>query len=104
MRAFTSVLAGATLVAGFGAAQASDNRSLGGAVLLAGAAVCGCQWWKSAGPVPALLSEGVVVLAFAGSHALAKPIGAWPAVAVVAVATTAITYAIAKPKVTTALV
>ena len=98
MRALTSVLAGATLVAGFGVAQASDNRSLGGAVLLAGAAVCGYQWWRAAGPRPAVLSEGVLILAFASSHVLAKPLGAWPSVAVVALATTALSYALTKPK------
>lgn len=98
MRALTSVLAGATLVAGFGAAQASDNRPLGGAVLLAGAAVCGIQWWREAGPGAAVLSEGVLVLAFAGSHVLAKPLGAWPSVAVVALATSALSYALAKPR------
>jgi hypothetical protein len=45
-----------------------------------------------------VLSEAAFVLAFAGSHVLAKPIGAWPSVAVVAVATTAVTYALTKPK------
>ncbi len=98
MRAFTSVLAGVTLVAGFGVAQATDNRSLGGVVLLAGATACGYQWWRAAGPLAAGLSEGVLVLAFAGSHVLAKPIGAWPSVAVVAVATTAISYALTRPR------
>ncbi len=98
MRALTSVLAGATLVAGLGAAQAADNRTAGGVVLLAGAAACGYLWWREAGPLAAGLSEGVLAAAFAGSHALAKPIGAWPAVAVVAVATTAISYALTKPR------
>ncbi|HBJ73354.1 MAG TPA: hypothetical protein DDY88_06555 [Actinobacteria bacterium] len=98
MRIFTSVVAGATLVAGFGVAQASDNRSLGGAVLLAGAAVCGIQWWREAGPRAALLSEGVLVLAFAGSHVLAKPLGAWPSVGLVALATAALSYALTAPR------
>lgn len=85
-------------MAGFGVAQSTDNRSLGGVVLLAGAAVCGFQWWREAGPLAAGLSEGVFVLAFAGSHVLAKPIGAWPSVGVVAIATTAISYALTKPR------
>ena len=98
MRAFTSVLAGATLVAGFGAAQATDNRTLGGVVLLAGAAACGYLWWRESGARGALVSEAVFFAAFAGSHALAKPMGAWPSVAVVAIATTASSYAVTKPR------
>lgn len=101
MRAFTSVFAGATLVAGFGTAQATDNRTLGGVVLLAGAGVCGYLWWRDAGPRSAVLSEGVFVLSFAASHALAKPIGAWPSVLTLAIATSAISYALTKPRGTT---
>ena len=98
MRTLTSILAGATLVAGFAVAQATDNRTAGGVVLLAGAAVCGYQWWKAAGPRGAVLSEAVFIMAFVGSHALAKPIGAWPAVAAVAAATTVASYALTPPR------
>ena len=98
MRVLTSVLAGATLVAGFGVAQATDNRTLGGVVLLAGASACGYLWWRDSGARGALLSEAVFFVAFAGSHALAKPIGAWPSVGVVAVATTVISYSVTRPR------
>ncbi|MDD2858123.1 MAG: hypothetical protein PHU75_05540 [Candidatus Nanopelagicales bacterium] len=94
MRLLTSVLAGSTLAVGFGVAQATGNRPLGGAVLLAGAATCGVLWWRQAGAVPTLVSEAVFAAAFIGSHPLAKQIGAWPSVAVVAGATAVISYAI----------
>lgn len=98
MRLLTSSLAGAALIAGFGLAQATDNRTAGGVVLLAGAAACGYLWWRDAGMRGALLSEGVVFVAFVGSHALARPIGAWPSVGVAAAATVALSYAATKPR------
>lgn len=98
MRLLTSALAGATLVAGFGVAQSTDNRTAGGAVLLVGAAACGYLWWRDAGARGALVSEGVMLAAFIGSHALAKPIGAWPSVGVAAAATIALSYAVTKTR------
>ncbi|MFA7323011.1 MAG: hypothetical protein WC005_01505 [Candidatus Nanopelagicales bacterium] len=98
MRLFASVLAGSTLAVGFGVAQSTGNRPLGGAVLLAGAAACGYLWWKQAGPVPTIVSEGVFLVAFVASHPLAKQIGPWPSVAVVATATAAISFAVTKPR------
>ena len=79
----TSVVVAAGLVGGYSAARYSGRRELGG-VVLAGAGIwAGRSWAKSIGPAP---TAGLVALylgAFGGSHALAKKIGAWPAVGVV---------------------
>jgi len=99
MRLFTSLLAGVTLAVGFGVAQVTGNRPVGGVVLVVGAAICGYQWWRSAGPIPAFASEFVFFAAFVASHPLAKQMGAWPAVAVVGVATAVISYAFTTPRV-----
>jgi len=95
---FTSVLAGLTLAIGFGVAQFTGNRPLGGVVLLVGAAVCGFRWWKSSGTSAVIACEAVFLVAFAVSHPLAKQIGAWPSVAIVAITTVALSYLIASPR------
>lgn len=98
MRLFTSVLAGLTLAVGFGLAQVTGNRPLGGVVLLVGAAICGYQWWRSVGAFPTIASEVVFSVAFVASHPMAKQIGAWPSVAIVAIATVVISYALTAPR------
>ena len=98
MRLFTSLLAGVALAVGFGVAQVTGNRPVGGVVLVLGAAICGYQWWRSAGPLPTFASEFVFFVAFVASHPLAKQIGAWPAVAVVGAATVVISYALTTPR------
>lgn len=88
-------VAAGSLVAGFAIAQATGVRPLGGLALVAGAGWCALRWRERVGTPKA---AGLVVLylaAFAGSHVLAKPIGAWPAVAVVAAVTGAAAYAVA---------
>jgi hypothetical protein len=99
MRLITSVLAGVTLAIGFGAAQVTGNRAVGGIVLIIGAAICGYQWWRSAGPLPTLASELVFFAAFVASHPLAKHIGAWSAVVAVAVAAGVVSYALTSVRV-----
>lgn len=94
-RATLSLLAAATFLAGFGVAELTGIRGLGGLVLLAGGVWCGrlAYGLAGAGPTAALL---VIALAlFIASHPLGHLIGAWPAVAVsatlVAAASAAIT-------------
>jgi hypothetical protein len=76
----TALVAGASLVAGFGVAELTGVRAIGGAVLIAAVAWCvprirpGRRWMF-------LL---VYALAFVGSHALGPEIGAWIAVLVAA--------------------
>jgi len=96
-RALTPLVAALTLVAGFGVAQGTGNRALGGAVLVLGAAWCGWRWRRSAGTLRAALAVGVFVAAFAVSHPLAGVIGAWPSVFLVAIVTAAVGYAVCAP-------
>lgn len=70
------------LVGGFGIAQATDIRALGGIVLLAGGALAARTWFTHSVPAGVGLSAGYLA-GFVASHPLAKVIGAWPSVAAV---------------------
>lgn len=82
----TGVLAAATLVVAFAAAQGTGVRALGGAVLVLG--VVWCAW--RALPAGGVLRVGAVVVlgaaCFVASHLLAPHLGAWPSVALVSAA------------------
>jgi hypothetical protein len=83
--AVTAVLAGGSLVAGFAVADVTGVRPLGGVVLLLAGLVCAWQWRLAAGLPTA---AGLVLLyagAFAAAHPLARTVGAWPSVLLVAV-------------------
>jgi hypothetical protein len=88
-------VAASSLAAGFGVAQLTGVRPLGGVVLLAGAGWCAVRWRERAGMRRTVGLLGVYLAAFAGSHVLGHAIGAWPAVAVVAAITAAAAYALA---------
>ncbi len=81
-RARIATIAAATFVAGFGVAELTGVRALGGLVLVAGGAWCArdavrvAGWWRSG----ALLA--IALALFVISHPLGHAIGAWPAVAV----------------------
>ena len=98
MRKMTAAVSGVVLVVGFGIAQGSGNRALGGMVLAVGAFYCVFQWWKVAGPVRAGLSLVIFAVAFVASHPLGKVIGSWPSVLLVAFVTAASAYLITKPR------
>ncbi|MDY0812951.1 hypothetical protein [Kitasatospora purpeofusca] len=68
------------LVGGYGAARWSGKRQLGGAVLAVAGAGAAAQWHRRSGAPAAAALTGLYVVAFGGSHPLAKRIGAWPAV------------------------
>ena len=90
-----SAIAAATFLAGFGAAELTGVRAVGGVVLLAGGIWCVRLALRlaGAGPTAALVAIGLAL--FALSHPLGHAIGAWPAVlvsaALVAAAAGAIT-------------
>ncbi len=65
--------------------------------MLLGGAAAAWQWWRVAGPAPAVANVTIFAAAFVGSHPLAKHIGAWPSVLAVSAVTAAATYAIASP-------
>ncbi|MEW2575031.1 hypothetical protein [Streptomyces syringium] len=80
----TSVVAASGLVGGYGVARWTKQRPLGGVALAAAGAVAARQWAQSAGAGKAAALSGLYVAAFAGSHPLAKKVGAWPSVFAVA--------------------
>jgi hypothetical protein len=80
----SSLVAATGLIGGFGVARATKRRELGGVTLAAAGAVAATQWKRTAGPVTAGALTGLYLAAFAGSHPLAKKLGAWPSVLTVA--------------------
>lgn len=73
-------MAAAAFLAGFGVAELTGVRAIGGLVLLAGGAWCVRAAYRLAGG-PATVALVVVALAlFVVSHLLGDVIGAWPAV------------------------
>jgi hypothetical protein len=83
------------LVGGYAVARWTGRRELGGVALVAAGAVAAREWRRSAGPVSAAALTGAYVAAFAGSHPLAKKLGAWPAVFTVAGGIAAASWAVA---------
>jgi hypothetical protein len=81
----TAPVAAGTLIAGY--AAGSGSRPLGGVVLLAGGLWCVRAWTRRNGQRTALALACVGLAAFVLSHVLARAIGAWPAVLLVAAAT-----------------
>lgn len=93
-----AMLAAGSLVAGFGVAVLTGNRTLGGIVLLAGGAVCAWLWWRLAGPGRALACVAIAAVAFVVSHPLGAIITSWGAVLLVSAITAVATYALTGPR------
>jgi hypothetical protein len=88
------VLAAATLVAGFAAAQFGGVRAAGAAVLVAGVAWCVAREVRR---TPAWRLVAVVLAGaacFVASHVLADGLGPWPSVLLAAVVLGAVTTAL----------
>jgi hypothetical protein len=83
----TAPVAALGLVAGFGVAVATGSRPLGGVVLALCGICCIAVWLRRDGRRVAFWLTLAGLVAFAVSHVLGRVIGAWPAVAVVALAT-----------------
>jgi hypothetical protein len=77
-----SAVAGATFLAGFGAAELTGVRAVGGVVLLAGGVWCVRLALRLAGAGPTVALIAIALALFALSHPLGRAIGAWPAVLV----------------------
>ncbi len=86
-RASTSLLSAAGLIAGFGIAQATGSRTLGGIVLAAFGLTCIWVWLRRDDRRTAVRLTAVGLCAVAASHVLGLVIGAWPAVLLVSAAT-----------------
>ncbi|MER6343248.1 hypothetical protein ACWC10_36085 [Streptomyces sp. NPDC001595] len=91
----SSLVAAGGLVGGYGVARWTGKRQLGGAVLAVAGAAAAQQWRRRAGGKAAGALTVAYVAAFAGSHPLAKKVGAWPAVLGVAGAVGLASWAVA---------
>ncbi|WTQ12846.1 hypothetical protein OG537_26850 [Streptomyces sp. NBC_00228] len=91
----SSVIAASGLVGGYGVARWTRKRQLGGVVLAAAGATAANQWRQQAGGKAAGALTVTYIAAFAGSHPLAKRVGAWPAVFGVAGAVALASWAVA---------
>jgi len=76
----TAPLAAGGLIAGFGVAQGTGSRALGGVVLAGFGLGCIAIWLIRDGRVVAAKLTGVGLGMFAVSHGLGLVIGAWPSV------------------------
>ncbi|MFE4591240.1 hypothetical protein [Streptomyces laurentii] len=95
-RTLSPAIAAAGLVGGYAVARWTKKRPLGGAVLAAAGAVAGREWYRAVGAKGAAGLGAGYVAAFAGSHPLAKKIGAWPAVFSVAGAMAGASYVVSR--------
>jgi hypothetical protein len=102
-RAFpTAPIAAGSLIAGFAVAVGTGSRPLGGVVLLAGGLWCVREWTRRNDTRTAIVLACAGLAAFVVSHLLARAIGAWPAVLLVAAAMALVTWvrADARPRIT----
>ncbi|MFE3549600.1 hypothetical protein ACFXN2_13040 [Streptomyces kronopolitis] len=90
----TGVIAATGLVGGYAIARWTKKRPLGGLALAAAGAVAAKGWREKAGNATAAVLSAAYVVAFAGSHPLAKKIGAWPSVGAVAGGMAAASWAV----------
>ena len=90
-----AVLAGASLAVGFGVAQGTGVRALGGAVLIAGLALCVPSWTRRSGARVAGALVVLFVLLFAASHVLTLglDVPAWLSVGAVSLVQGAVSFA-----------
>lgn len=95
MRNATWPVAAGSLLAGFGVAEATGVRALGGIVLVAGAGWCALRWRRSAGTGRTAGLLLVYLASFAGSHVIHDQVGAWPAVFIAAGVTGLAVWAVA---------
>src|SRR5690606_2877201 len=96
-RVLTAVAVAASLVLGFAVAEATDARWLGGVVLVAGGVACAVVLIRTSGVVPTVVVGLAYLGGFVLSHPLGRLIGAWVAVAIVAMAVGTLTYAVMGP-------
>ncbi|GGS16651.1 hypothetical protein AB0E75_20380 [Streptomyces griseoviridis] len=91
----SALVAAGGLVGGYGVARWTRKRQLGGVVLAAAGTVAAAQWRRRAGGKAAGALGAAYVAAFAGSHPLARKVGAWPSVLGVAGAVALASWAVA---------
>ena len=87
------------LIAGFGVAEITDVRAIGGVVLAAAGIAAGLAWLKRDGVPTTVALSAVYLGGFVGSHFLAKEIGAWPSVVAVSAVSAAASYGLSDRKI-----
>ncbi|MFF4869813.1 hypothetical protein ACIPQA_07070 [Streptomyces sp. NPDC090109] len=90
--------AAAGLVGGYAVARWTKKRPLGGVVLAVAGGVAAREWQRVGGAKASVGLTSAYVAAFAGSHPLAKKVGAWPAVFSAAGAVAAASWAVTRDK------
>ena len=93
----SAVLVAVGLAAGFGIAQGTGIRALGGAVFVGAGLAAGLLWYRRRGAgTTAALAAGYLG-AFVAAHVLALGVGlpAWLAVSLVTISAAGVTYAVA---------
>jgi hypothetical protein len=93
----SAVLVAVGLAAGFGIAQGTGIRALGGAVFAAAGLAAGVLWLRRRGPATAVALAALYVGAFVLAHVLAIGVGlpAWLAVSLVTLAAAGVTFGVA---------
>lgn len=91
-----TAVAASGLIGGYGVARWTKKRPLGGVALAAAGSLAAYGWNRQAGPRAAAGLAVAYVAAFAGSHPLAKKVGAWPAVFAVAGGVAAASWAVTR--------
>jgi hypothetical protein len=93
----SAVLVALGLAAGFGVAQATGVRTLGGILFAAAGLGAAWLWFRRRGLAVALGLGAVYVAAFVLAHVLAIGVGlpGWLAVSLVTLATAGVTFAVA---------
>jgi hypothetical protein len=89
-----SAVAAGGLVGGYAIARWTKRRELGGLALAAAGTVAARDWHRRSGTPAAAALTTAYVAAFAGSHPLAKKVGAWPAVLSVSAAVAVASWAV----------
>ena len=93
----SAVLVAVGLAAGFGIAQGTGIRALGGAVFAAAGVAAGVLWLRRRGAATAVALAALYVGAFVLAHVLAIGVGlpAWLAVSLVTLAAAGVTFGVA---------
>ena len=93
----SAVLVAVGLAAGFGVAQGTGVRALGGAVFAAAGLAAGVLWLRRRGAATAIALAALYVSAFVLAHVLAIAVGlpAWLAVSLVTLTAAGVTFRVA---------
>ncbi len=101
-RTLVPLVAALSFLLGFGVADVTGVRPLGGAVLLAGGAWCAVRARPIAGTPRTVVLIVLAFAAFVASHPLGDEIGSWPAVFTMAALVAALAALLLRPAVPTA--